>query len=165
MTNPKKTISLLGSKISDVLKITSLIPVIVYRYRRGNNYVFNNAPFASLYVENDTIAAIDGHKESRYEKRYKTNGIVFAAPNGNTDYTIVGDLINISYSAIRIRPYAFNDTPNCIWKLYIDIGNVCFDVSGSIIRMDDNNIVFRFLEYPENLKAFLLNLKNRERHE
>jgi hypothetical protein len=157
----QKQKSLLGRKITDAIKSVKVIPDFIYKFKQGKCYVFKDAPFNSLHTEKNTIFVIDDIKECRHETRYVVNGLVLAAPDENTDYTIVGDIVNISNSAIRIKPYVFPKEMHCIWKLHIDLGYTDFDVTGNIVRFDSDCLVFKFTkknpEMSNYLKQFNIN--------
>lgn len=142
----RKPIFLLGNKISDVIKQTKKFPNIIYKFKKGKCYVFSQAPFKTIYVENNVVRCIDEIKESRQEPRYFVDGLVLAAPEGNTEYTLVGDIVNISKSAVCIKPYKQQLLSDCIWKLHIDLGDITHDTFGHIVRKDNISLVFKFTE-------------------
>ncbi len=55
-------------------------------------------------------------------------------------------MINISKSAVCIKPYKTEIFPDCTWKLHIDLGNSTHDTYGTIVRKDNKYLVFKFVE-------------------
>lgn len=140
----RKPMFLLGNKISEIIKQTKKFSYIVYKFKKEKCYVFSHLPFRAIYVENNIACGVD--KRNNLRQKTCHSGLVLAAPEGNTEFTLVGDIINLSKSAVCIRPYRKQLLPDCIWKIHIDLGNTAYDTFGNIFKKDNNTVIFKFTE-------------------